>query len=219
MSNTSSESPALGQLLWIAAGVAALTILVVAASWLFSPRPASGEAGEAHATAPIKEDQIQRQTFAPEPPATGSGRPPATAVPSVPSATVAPAPAPAPTTSSEPLGEEPSAAPPSAPTRDFRPETSAPAKIETSSPKPGTNPVPPPSVGRYGVQVGAFGEMAKAKEIAARLEANHYKATILNRDGKFKVLATGFPDRASAEKAQGALSKAGIKDPFIVPLE
>jgi len=69
------------------------------------------------------------------------------------------------------------------------------------------------------VQVGAFGEESKAREMATRLEANHYKATIMKRDGKFKVLATGFPDRASAEKAQAALAQAGIKSPFIVPLE
>ena len=219
MSNTNSGSPALRQLLWIAAGVAALTLLVVAASWLFSPRPVPGEAGEGRVAAPIKEDHIQRQTFAPETPAAGSGRSPATPAPPVPPDATSSDPAQEPATSVEPAVEEPMAAHPSTPPVTFRPETSGPAKRDAPAPKIEARPATPASAGRFGVQVGAFGEMAKAKEIAARLESNHYKATILARDGKYKVLATGFLDRASAEKAQGALSKAGIKDPFIVPLE
>ena len=219
MSETGAGSPALRQLLWIAAGVAALTLLVVAASWLFSPRPIPGEAGEGRVAAPIKEDHIQRQTFAPETPAAGSGRSPATPAPSVPPVAAYAEPAQEPATSMEPPVEEPMAIHPGTPPATFRPETYAPAKHDAPAPKPEAKPTAPASAGRFGVQVGAFGEIAKAKEIAARLESNHYKATILTRDGKYKVLATGFPDRASAEKAQAALSKAGIKDPFIVPLE
>ncbi len=203
--------PGLRQLLWIAAGVAALTLLVVAASWLFSPRPSPGDSTARSGPTVLKEEQVQKDTFSPESP---GGRPaPAPQAP-LPETQVQRAPAPS--------AEVPAAAPaspaPSAPApgeeKSTRPETPPPPKAETA-PKS----APAPAHGAYGVQVGAFTEQSKAKEIAARLESLHYQAAVLSKDGKFKVVAKGFPDRASAVKAQEALAKAGIKDPFVVPLE
>jgi cell division protein FtsN len=202
--------PGLKQLSWIAAGVAVLTLLVVAASWLFSPRPSSGDAGVPRGPATLKEEQVQKETFSPESP---GGRPAAPAPQSVLPETQAQRPV-------APAAEVP---PPAAPAPAVPPpaETAAP---KPESPAPKEAPAPPksepaPAHGGFGVQVGAFTEQSKAKEVAGRLESLHYKAAILNRDGKFKVVAKGFPDRAAAEKAQEALAKAGIRDPFIVPLE
>jgi cell division septation protein DedD len=71
----------------------------------------------------------------------------------------------------------------------------------------------------YAVQVGAFSEEAKAREIANRLKGLGYSASVWAKEGRYKVVAKGFADRPEAEKAQAALAKAGIKDPFIVPVE
>jgi cell division protein FtsN len=201
--------PGLKQLSWIAAGVAVLTLLVVAASWLFSPRPSSGDAGIPRGPATLKEEQVQKDTFSPESPGGRPAAAPQAALPETqaqrpvaPAAEVPPPATPAPAVS------------PPAETAASRPEGPAP-KEAPAAPKT----EPPPAHGGFGVQVGAFTEQSKAKEVAGRLESLHYKAAILSRDGKFKVVAKGFPDRAAAEKAQEALAKAGIRDPFIVPLE
>ena len=71
----------------------------------------------------------------------------------------------------------------------------------------------------FAVQVGAFSDEAKAREVASRLKGLGYTASVLAKDGRYKVLAKGFADRSDAEKAQAALAKAGIRDPFIVPVE
>ena len=55
--------------------------------------------------------------------------------------------------------------------------------------------------------------------MANRLKGLGYSAFVLAKEGRYKVLAKGFADRADAEKAQAALAKAGIKDPFIVSVE
>jgi cell division protein FtsN len=213
-----SGRPGLKQLSWIAAGVAVLTLVVVAASWLFSPRPTSGDAGIPRGPAVLNEQQVQKETFSPETP---GGRP------ASPASAPATTPAALPETQAQrpvaPAAEVPPpvpAAPPSAGTTAPGPENPAP-KEAPAAPKaePESKGSPSPTHGGFGVQVGAFTEQSKAKEVASRLESLHYTAAILNRDGKFKVVAKGFPDRASAEKAQEALAKAGIRDPFIVPLE
>lgn len=209
-----SGRPGLKQLSWIAAGVAVLTLLVVAASWLFSPRPSSGDAGVPRGPAVLNEQQVQKETFSPETP---GGRPAApVSAPAVLPETQAQRPvAPA----AEVPQPVPAAQPPAGTTA---PKSENPAPKEAPvAPKaePESKGSPSPTHGGFGVQVGAFTEQSKAKEVASRLESLHYTAAILNRDGKFKVVAKGFPDRASAEKAQEALAKAGIRDPFIVPLE
>jgi cell division protein FtsN len=208
-----SGRPGLKQLSWIAAGVAVLTLLVVAASWLFSPRPSAGDGGVPRGPATLKEEQVQKDTFSPESP---GGRPAAPA----PQATLPETQAERPAAPAAEVPPPVPAAPPPAETAAPKPASPAPKEVPAApktEPEPKSSPAP--AHGGFGVQVGAFAEQSKAKEVASRLESLHYQAAILNRDGKFKVIAKGFPDRAAAEKAQEALAKAGIRDPFIVPLE
>ena len=207
--------PGLRQLLWIAAGVAVLTLLVVAASWLFSPRPSGSDAEVLRKTVALKEEQVKKDTFNPESPG-GRSAPPPTPAP-LPETQVQRPPVPSP--------ETPPPAPPTPAPEGQPPAGPAAGSREEPAPPPNAGPVPQPAAasaparGGFGVQVGAFSERSKAKEVAARLESLHYQAVILNKDGKFKVVATGFADRPAAEAAQAALSKAGIRDPFIVALE
>ncbi len=208
MSDERQAAPALRQLLWIAAGVAVLTLIVVAASWLFSPRPAPGEPSFGRGQGVLPEGNVERRTFSPEHPAPGSGRAPA-----------APAGLP-----EQPAAElQPPAAPPQA-----MPESLPEAQEEPKlAPPPEAAPPPPASPktaakasgAAFGLQAGAFAEEGKAREVGRRIDGLGYKTTILHRDGKYKVIATGFPTRAAAAKAQTALSKAGLKDSFIVPME
>ncbi len=209
MSEDRQAAPALRQLLWIAAGVAVLTLIVVAASWLFSPRPAPGEPSFGRGPGVLPEGNVERQTFSPEAPAPGSGRTPTApaGVPEQPPAALLPPAAP-PQTTSESLPEE-LAEPRLAPA----PESSAPpppTSAKTAAKAAG---------GAFGLQAGAFAEESKARDVGRRIEGLGYKTAILHRDGKYKVIATGFPTRAAAAKAQTALNKAGLKDSFIVPME
>ena len=211
MPDADAPRPALRQLLWIAAGVAVLTLLVVALSWLFSPRPAPGDSMGGHGVAALKEEQVQKDTFVQETPSSGSPRmtegqteKPAGRVP-----------------------EERPAFPERAPLEVAKPD--APpvslAKPEPDSKAPAPSPQPPtiskPQTASKGfaVQVGAFSEEAKAREVANRLKGLGYASSIVAKGGRYKVLAKGFPDRNAAERAQAALAKAGIREPFIVPVE
>lgn len=207
MSDADTPRPALRQLLWIAAGVAVLTLLVVAVSWLFSPRLVPGDALEEHGSSTLKEEQVRKDTFTPETAAspsplavTEAQRPPER----IPEQRSTP-PGPGSTVSASPTTTEP------VPPADPKPSPRLPAP---SSPPPSA----PASKG-FAVQVGAFAQEAKAREVASRLKGLGYAATVLAKDGKYKVLAKGFADRAGADKAQAALAKAGIRDPFIVPVE
>lgn len=58
--------PALRQVLWVAAGAVLLSLLVVAASWLFSPRPSGTSPGTA--AFKIPEQKVEKSTFQPEKP-------------------------------------------------------------------------------------------------------------------------------------------------------
>lgn len=208
MHDDDAPRPALRQLLWIAAGVAVLTLLVVALSWLFSPRPSSGDAMEERGASALKEEQVQKDTFVPETPSNGSSRmtegqaqQPPERIPENPES-------PVPQT---PLVEDLPAATPPPPEGNPGPGPKAP----TPSTEPSTHSEPRLSKG-FAVQVGAFLEQAKAREVAGRLKGLGYTPSVLAKDGKYKVLAKGFEDRTAAEKAQAALAKAGIRDPFIV---
>jgi len=212
MSDADPARPALRQLLWIAAGVAVLTLLVVAASWLFSPRRPPGESAGDRNAAPLVEEQVQKESFAPE--STSARSPRAT------EGNLQPAPEsasgvddlpPNGAPSSVPLGS----APPPPPQESHQAVPKAPAHTPTRS---ANSESPAPTQG-YAVQVGAFSEEAKAREVANRLKGLGYSASVLAKEGRYKVLAGGFADRSDAEKAQAALAKAGIKDPFIVPVE
>jgi len=212
MSDADPARPALRQLLWIAAGVAVLTLLVVAASWLFSPRHAPGDTTGDRGTSPLKEEQVRKDTFAPEAASSGSSpmtestvQKPTDRIPEQDDAS----PDQAPSVSALPL--MPQLPLPANP----KPALTAPALSETL---PSSSESPALSKG-FAVQVGAFSDEAKAREVASRLKGLGYTASVLAKDGRYKVLAKGFADRSDAEKAQAALAKAGIRDPFIVPVE
>ena len=212
MSDSDPARPALRQLLWIAAGVAVLTLLVVAVSWLFSPRRLPGETTGDRSTSPLVEEQVQKETFAPESTSAGSSQvteggvvKPPERIPEQGDDAQDPAPA----------GSALPDAPPSSPGELWEPAPKAP----TPSATPSSSPEPPALSKGFAVQVGAFSEEAKARDVASRLKGLGYSASVLAKDGRYKVLAKGFSDRAEAERAQAALAKAGIKDPFIVPVE
>ena len=212
MSEAGPARPALRQLLWLAAGVAILTLLVVAASWLFSPRRAPDEPAANRAASPLKEEQVRKDTFAPEAASAGSSRmaesnvqKPSDRIPEQGYASREQAP------SVSALSAAPQPLPPANPKP--APKTPGPSATPSSSSEPH-------ALSReFAVQVGAFSEEAKAREVASRLKGLGYSASVLAKDGRYKVLAKGFSDRAEAEKAQAALAKAGIRDPFIVPVE
>ena len=211
MSDADPARPALRQLLWIAAGVAVLTLLVVATSWLFSPRRVPGETAGERSASPLVEEQVQKETFAPESASARSSQ--------VTEGNLQPPPEKGAGASNVPLDESPSARPLGDTPPPPPPETHEPApKILAPSLTPSSSEPQVPSRG-YAVQVGAFSEEAKAREVAARLKGLGYSASVLSKEGRYKVLAKGFSDRSDAEKAQAALAKAGIKDPFIVPVE
>jgi len=211
MSDADAPRPAMRQLLWIAAGVAVLTLLVVALSWLFSPRPSPGDAMEERGASKLKEEQVQKETFVPEAPSNGSARmtegqaqEPLERIPEKTESPVPQAPS---------MEDLPAAAPPP-PAGMPKPESKASAPSIAAS----AHSEPRPSKG-FAVQVGAFSEEAKAREVAGRLKGLGYTPSVLAKDGKYKVLAKGFSDRTAAEKAQAALTKAGIRAPFIVTVE
>ena len=211
MPDDDAPRPALRQLLWIAADVAVLTLLVVALSWLFSPRPAPGDAMEKRGTSALKEEQVQKDTFVPEAPSIGSSRMTESQIQRPPERIPEERDAPVPETPS--MEDLPIAAPPP-PEGNPRPEP----KASKPSIEPSTHSEPRPSKG-FAVQVGAFSEEAKAREVAGRLKGLGYTPSVLAKDGKYKVLAQGFADRTAAATAQAALAKAGIRDPFIVTVE
>jgi cell division septation protein DedD len=212
MSDADASRPALRQLLWIAAGVAVLTLLVVAVSWLFSPRRLPADTAGGRNTSPLVEEQVQKETFAPEsasdmspklteghlqsPPGSDAG------VDGVP-----PDEAP----SAGPLESTPPSPPPGTDQGAPKFQEPYPTRAASSEPKAATR--------GYAVQVGAFSEEAKAREVANRLKGMGYSASVLAKEGRYKVLAKGFADRSAAEIAQASLAKAGIKDPFIVSVE
>lgn len=187
------------QILWIAAGVAGLTAVVLAGSWLFSPRSTGG--GPTAPAGKLSEEQVQKQTFQPESPQAPRTQPQApTAKPAAPEAQ---APSTATPTEVQPQGAVPSPNP-------ALPEAATP----TDEPSPPTK-----APGLFAIQVGAFERQANAREIQHRLELKGFKATILSKGGKYKVLVPGYPDRASADKALAAMRREGISAGFVVAQE
>ena len=220
MSDADSGRPGLRQLLWIAAGVAVLTLLVVAASWLFSPRPSPGDAGvrpragrAERGAGPEGDLQPRDSGGPPGRPGDRAGDRPGIARDAGPAARGARRRGPAARSRNRRI-HRPRPPPP-------KPENPAP-KDAPAAPKaePESEGSPASDPRRFGVQVGAFTEQSKAKEVASRLEVAplHGRHPEPGREvqGRWPRASR---DRASAEKAQEALAKAGIRDPFIVPLE
>jgi cell division septation protein DedD len=162
----------------------------------------------------LAEEQVQKETFAPESASAKSPRMTEGNLQASPGSTSGVEDLPqndAP--SADPLVSSPPSPPP-------EPHQAAPKAQAPSPTRPGPASSEPLARAKgFAVQVGAFSEEAKAHEIANRLKGLGYSASILAKEGRYKVLAKGFADRSEAEKAQTALAKAGIKDPFIVPVE
>ena len=64
--------------------------------------------------------------------------------------------------------------------------------------------------GEYSVQVGAFADAANVDRIKARIQSLGLHAFTDRLDGKTRVRAGPFPDRAAAEKAAGKLAAVGL---------
>ena len=222
--------PGLREILWVAAGVVCLSFLVAAASWLFSPR-SSGPGGSAPGGPAIQEETVQQGRFQREVVSPGG------AVPQVTSSQEGPAaPAQSQTAPSLPSGVE-KAAPSAAPAAESLPSTEAPPRpgqeehpLPDSSPPPQSAPSPAPGRGRqeatpppkpsgFGVQVGAFSSQANARGTVGALRASGYTAQVLEREGRFKVVVTGYASRETAEEARRSLMQKGFPNAFVVPLE
>jgi cell division protein FtsN len=199
MEEETTSRPRARQILWIGAGVAILTVLVLAGSWLFSPRAPNRSA--APPATGLKEEEVQKQTFQPETPQRLPGVP----APSVPEPERAPL-----ERATEPAPQEPqNAGPPQAEAAPAEPP--APVLKEPSSRSAAS--------GAFGVQVGAFASQANARDMVSRLRAAGFKSSVLQKGGKFKVVVGGFADRPSAEKTLADMRRAGFTSAFVVPLE
>lgn len=74
----------------------------------------------------------------------------------------------------------------------------------------------------YGIQFGSFSTEAAANELIEELKASGIEATVLAKDGMFKVIGQLFPDKDSAVSAKNSIdASSGIKyrDAFIVSIE
>lgn len=226
--------PAWRQVLWVAAGVVLLSLVVVAASWLFSPRPTEFAPGPSAFKLP--EQKVEKSTFIPESPGPTSeerfkpetGVKPTAAVTG--SSPVSPAPA---------LSPQPPEFPKTKPEALFTPPTPKPA-----APAPKASPISPPAApaaqespvqpmsvppspksptpaakGLFGVQVGAFSTADNARSVKQKLEAGGYRVALLAAGKATKVVVQGYSDRPAAEKALASLKAAGYSGAFVVPLE
>lgn len=205
-----SRSPvSLRQVLWIAAGAAILTFLIAVASWLFSPR--SPQDAEGVGASSIQEATVEKKSFSPEPPSPGRLKGQESRQPAVREEDVPPTPP-------VPAGEGSLA--PESPRATAGPGT-------TTEPAPPSPPAPTGSAARtggeadlpYGIQVGAFSSASNAQQIKHRLDASGYRSAILDKGLVHKVVVTGFPDRAAAEKALADLRLKGFPKAFIVRVE
>lgn len=209
------------QLLWVGAGVALLSLLVVAGSWLFSPRPEP--AGPEGAPFEIPEESARRDSFRAERPAGTAQRfTPEPGARAVPPASGRP---PASKTTVEPLEDRPAQVPqaptarPAPPAPSAAPPSSSAPPAEAISPKaPAPAPLPVPR-GAFGVQVGAFGSAPNSEAAKKKLESMGYSVALVRSGNATKVIARGFSDRASAELALQSIRAGGYPAAFVLPLE
>lgn len=110
------------------------------------------------------------------------------------------------------------------------PPAAPPADRKKASPPPPAPPKPVPSAqsvpasaktssGGFGVQVGAFGSEATAREMKSRLEKLGHRVALLPKGNLTRVVATGFSDRAAAQKALEKLRTQGAPQAQVVSLE
>lgn len=211
-----SSTPGLKQVLWVAAGVVVATFLIVVVSWLFSPRPSGVEPGLKPAQ--IGEGEVRKSTFQTETPGpVHEVKPGTTNIEDLPTAS-APVPSrPAPETPARP------AEPAARPSPSTSPPTPATPAHNPPAPKaePGNPPLPVPAGNKevFGIQAGAFGSGANAKDAKKKLESKGFKVSLVLSGDRTKVIVKGYPDRASADKALASVRKCGFDGAFVVPLE
>jgi DedD protein len=146
---------------------------------------------------------------------------PALSIPSRDSSAPLPAPAPAVASKAAP----PPAAVPAVPTEP--PKAAAPpvavpaAPAEPPKPAPKSEPKAAPRLEGFAVQVGAFRDEAKLKQVRDKLVASkvvHYTERLEAPGGPLTRLRAGpFPTREAAEAAQATLKRAAL-DGKVVPL-
>ncbi len=221
MSPKAASATALRQLLWIVCGVVLLTTLVITVSWLFSGGSRE-PAAEQQAKMTTTETQT-RPAFQPEAPVPGSQRGAPVAAPQAeaeqpPSPTLA-------EPESEPgqqaAGVPSRSEPPSAATgSEAVLQNSAPTETGGTTEAQAAAASPPDQASQhgYGVQLGAFGEAANARDLASRLKAQGYKAALEPKGKVTRVIVTGPKTRSEAEALRDALKKKGFPQATVVPL-
>jgi len=191
------------RLLWVLVWVLLFTALIVVGSWLFKSSRRPEVEGEPLPGGTVTEAEIEPVRFTPEQP---DAEHPRTRV--TPDSELTQPPSPPPAT-----------APPPAPPPE--PETS-PAKPPAPNPEPPPKPpaaAPPSAPSAYGLQVGAFSTRPNAQKVVKRLKQKGYDSTILQKDGMFKVVVTGFATRTEANGGKEPLARAGFPGAFTVELE
>jgi len=184
------------QLLWVVAGVVVVSLLVAAASWLFSPSGGKTDAGDRKGV--ISEGTVKNESFRPES---------AAAKKSVNASPVEEDQTP----EAKPSTREPPRAKTAAPKSTSKKSVAK----HPSSPVVAAPKAKAAAVG-YAVQMGAFGSKSNAEALKRRLKDHGFSTIVLERGRKFKVLIPGFKTRAEANAARSRLDSTGFHGAFVV---
>ena len=196
MKSESKGSNRLQQLVWVVAGVVVVSLLVAAASWLFSPSSGKTDAGKHKGV--ISERTVKDDSFRPESVVKEKSV-------NAPPAESGKAAVQEPVTVKSPVSKT-AAPPPTSRNSEGKPPP---------SPKR-TIPKRKVDVTGYALQMGAFGLKTNAEALKRRLKDHGFNATVLERERKFKVLIPGFKTKAEAEGARSKLDTAGFHGAFVV---
>ncbi|MDO9611062.1 MAG: SPOR domain-containing protein [Serpentinimonas sp.] len=210
-----SRQRLIGATLLVLAGVIGLPLLFDT-----QPRPVpvdiAIEIPDRQMGAPLPVQPPAPAVAAPEPPAAAAPTAPAAAAPSP--ATPAAAPAPAPAAVAPPVRPAAPAAPP-VPAAPLAPPTPAPAPAPADASRAqaileGRAPPPPAAAQRLVVQVGAFEDPARVREVRQRLERAGlvtYTQVAQTSDGpRTRVRLGPFDSRAEAERAAERVRQLGL---------
>lgn len=196
MKSESKGSNRLQQLLWVVAGVVVVSLLVAAASWLFSPSSGKTDAGRRKGV--ISERTVNNDSFRPESAVKEKSV-------NAPPAESGKAAMQEPVTVKSPISQTAAPSPTSR-----KSEGKPPPSPKSTIPKTKVD------VAGYAVQMGAFGSKTNAEALKRRLKDHGFNATVLEREHKFKVLITGFNNKAEANTARLKLDSMGFHGAFVV---
>lgn len=189
----------LQQLLWVVAGVVVVSLLVAAASWLFSPSSGKTDAGRRKDV--VSEATVKNESFRPETALTEKSV-------NVPSSKDGGA-----VTPKSAVVESRLSTTTAAPSTSGKSMESSPASLGGAVSKKKV------AIEGYAVQVGVFGSKPNAEKLKRRLKDHEFDATVLEREHKFKVLITGFNNRAEANTTRLKLDSMGFHGAFVVHQE